>query len=308
MNNYNSILYNESYDRKDVNDMVVALKNYFKNATEGSLSSDLRWRPNLIINEDPITAIHIHAESKLSDFWFNKLKQAKEKTGCKLFIASPINLLGSSSTLRDLNELSATVVPLEYDERGSWTVKCVTTVPRLIYQEKWILDQKDASNLAVSQFERLKEIQDINLKGKALEDLLAFLFSQIRDFEVIHTNYRTKTQEIDIVIKNKAIGGAIWGSMNSPIILIEAKNWNKPIPRYVLTDFREKVHSRKGATKLGFLITTGKFSEDLLNHELRYSFGDIVIVLIDGQQLYQLCNSTNLLETLESYVTECVLR
>jgi putative nucleotidyltransferase with HDIG domain len=67
-----------------------------------------------------------------------------------------------------------------------------------------------------------------NEKGKLLQELIEFLFKEINGIKIKYLNLRSAAEEIDLLIEN-GISNQPWLAMGNPII-VECKNWNKPIP------------------------------------------------------------------------------
>ena len=121
-----------------------------------------------------------------------------------------------------------------------------------------------------------------NEKGKALETLIHKLFEEIEGFSV-RDRIRTTTEEIDLLILNHS-DNEIW-SKESPLILVECKNWSSKCGKNELVLFKEKLENRSGRAKLGFIISWNGFSSKLSIELLRSSKSDIVIVPLTGKEI-----------------------
>lgn len=295
-------------DSKDVQQMTEVIRQALPGFESTMLADNVRWQPHLV-RKDPLTALHIHATSELRTMWRKKLAEAQGVTGCQLVVAAPIQLLTVSSTLEALDILGAQVLPLEYDlNSGSWSPQASLSVMRFVFENQLKMDGTTYNSLATRNYERAKNAETSHQKGKSLEELLGLIFSQISGFEVKETNYRTETEEIDIVVHNRAVGGYIWGQIGSPIVLAEAKNTTTPVGRKELSAFKDKLDARRGMCHLGFLVTMNRFSEDLIKHLLRYSHQKLVIPLIDGNKLDGLCRTNRLDDMIENIITDGILQ
>ncbi len=98
-------------------------------------------------------------------------------------------------------------------------------------------------------------------KGRYLEEQVAKFFSQIKGFDVIERK-RTRTEEIDLVIANTSDHN-LW-RIESPLILVECKNWDKPIGKNEYVIFREKLENRRKRATLGFIISANGFTRTFL--------------------------------------------
>jgi hypothetical protein len=68
--------------------------------------------------------------------------------------------------------------------------------------------------------------------------------------------------------------------------LAEAKNWRtKKVTPTEHAHFLRKLASRNRRAKLGFLVTTGKFTAGIALEARRDSMDDIIVVCVDGTAL-----------------------
>jgi hypothetical protein len=125
---------------------------------------------------------------------------------------------------------------------------------------------------------------DSNKKGKLLEDLISRLFGSINGFE-INDRVRTETEEIDILILNKS-KESIW-QKESPLVLIECKNWSSKCGKNELVLFKEKIKNRYGRAKIGFFISWNGFKETFDKESLRSSQDDIVVIPVTGRDIIE---------------------
>lgn len=143
-------------------------------------------------------------------------------------------------------------------------------------------------------------------KGKALETLIAALFSSVEGFNVIGSNVNTQTEEIDVAIRNES-NHPIWQKEGS-LILVECKNWHsKRVGKNEFVLFKEKIENRAGRCRLGFLICTETFADTVTKEMLRSSKTDLLVVPIDGEKLRQLVQSQNRNQLLLEFLTAATL-
>jgi restriction endonuclease Mrr len=108
------------------------------------------------------------------------------------------------------------------------------------------------------------------------------MFSQVEGFEVADRNISSATQEIDINVINRNTGGPLGGGA---IVLAEAKNWSSPVDRKEYNAFAAKLRTRRGMAKLGFLVTTNRFTKPCYLEHLGERYLDDLIVLLDQERL-----------------------
>jgi len=148
--------------------------------------------------------------------------------------------------------------------------------------------------------------EETNRKGKALETLIAALFSSIEGFVEVGRNMNTETEEIDITFGNESHHPR-W-QKESSLILVECKNWlSKRVGKNEFVSFREKVENRFGRCRLGFLVCVEEFAETVTKEMLRSSKSDLLVVPIDGEKLQQLVNSSNRKQLLLDFLTAATL-
>ena len=113
-------------------------------------------------------------------------------------------------------------------------------------------------------------------KGALLEDALSDLFRTISGFEQVQKNRENDIEEIDILVRNASTDER-WRKAGS-YILIECKNWSKPVGRAEGDAFVAKMKRRHGRCTLGFFIAvngvTAPFQE-----MVRHLDGMLVVVL-----------------------------
>ena len=130
------------------------------------------------------------------------------------------------------------------------------------------------------------------VKGKKLEELLRSIFGRIAGFVIAGSDVRTQDEEIDIVIENQSMNYP-W-NRESPLILVECKNWmKKKVGANEFKLFMNKIENRVGRAKLGFLIGTHSFTTTITTEMLRQSKEDMLIVPIDGKRLRELATETD---------------
>lgn len=144
-------------------------------------------------------------------------------------------------------------------------------------------------------------------KGRRLEALLAFLFSQVSDFRVVLRNHRNKSQEIDLTIQIDNFSGRVWFTPGKPLVLVEAKNRKEKTDQPAFSVLVTKIRTKRQAVRIGFLVSPTGFTADLEKESLRYSESELCIVLIDGKRLKELVLSPDLDGDLERLVIQTLM-
>lgn len=177
-------------------------------------------------------------------------------------------------------------------------------------QNAWVAKshaQQDAGHHHIKTlYAAMQADTTIHGKGRALEELVAAIFSSVPAFEVIKRNATTETEEIDVVVWNKG-SDSNW-SRESELILIECKNWHsQKVGKNEYVCFREKLLNRSARAKLGFLVCTGSFAETAEIEKLRSSKEPTLVVLIDGESLRELAESPDRGAKLRHFVTQAAM-
>ena len=148
--------------------------------------------------------------------------------------------------------------------------------------------------------------EETNRKGKALETLVAALFSTVEGFVEVDRNINTQDEEIDIVYRNES-KHPTW-QKESSLILVECKNWiSKRVGKNEFVLFQEKIENRSGRCQLGFLICVEEFADTVTKEMLRSSKSDLLVVPINGEKLEQLFESQDRNQLLLDFFTSATL-
>jgi hypothetical protein len=143
----------------------------------------------------------------------------------------------------------------------------------------------------------LERAEKSDLKGRALEELVAKLFSTIAGLTVV-TRVRTATEEIDIGVFNDAPEGFL--ASEEALILAECKNWSGKCGRDEFSLLEQKAKNRRKRCSLAVLISWNGFANTIEKELLRSSRQRLVIVPLTGQDLKRAVAENNFLEVLES--------
>jgi hypothetical protein len=147
----------------------------------------------------------------------------------------------------------------------------------------------------------LKKIKNAQEKGKMFEELLKDLFSATEELELLNIE-QAEDEEIDIVLKNK-VNNPFWINLNSPTIMIEAKNWTKKSPTNVINTLDGKMNNHENFCRVGLIISMNGFTKPNGMQQERKNNRHI-IGLITGEEIEKfLKNSQNLIEWLEESLT-----
>lgn len=144
-------------------------------------------------------------------------------------------------------------------------------------------------------------------KGRRLEALLAFLFSQVNGLKVAERNYRTETEEIDLVLQLDNLTNRVW-QKSFPFLLVEAKNRKDKASQPMMSGLIGKLQTKRGSASIGILASLAGFTQDAKMHELRYSTEDLCVAMIDRADIKRLIESDVIDDELESHIRRALLR
>jgi ActR/RegA family two-component response regulator len=134
--------------------------------------------------------------------------------------------------------------------------------------------------------------KDANRKGKLLEDLMVLIFKTVPGFHQTTLRRQNELEEIDLLIQN-ASTDPLWVNERTSYILVECKNWSKPVGVPELTVFIGKIAKRYGRCRLGFFIAPGGVTRTFKGELAAKREGDHLVVLVDRDALLELVGTTD---------------
>jgi CheY-like chemotaxis protein len=125
---------------------------------------------------------------------------------------------------------------------------------------------------------------DPNRKGKLLEDLMVLLVKTIPGFHQADARRRNDVEEIDVLIRNESTD-PFWVNERTSYVLVECKNWTKPVGVGDLRSFVWKLARRYGRCRLGFFVAMGGFTSSFKDDLRAERRDDILVVLLEREAL-----------------------
>lgn len=127
-------------------------------------------------------------------------------------------------------------------------------------------------------------------KGERLEKLAKHLFESLPGFYEVRTNFRSESQQIDLVINHRN-SDPFWHDLGG-MFIGECKNWSQNGRRPQSKDFASfilKLDSRGILCKLGFFISLNGYSKGFLMEARAYNRSrQKIVVPLDGEDLESL--------------------
>jgi hypothetical protein len=128
----------------------------------------------------------------------------------------------------------------------------------------------------------------------------------IDGFHHVDSRLRSEDEEIDIRVRNQS-PDIFWQNFHTPYMLLECKNWSRPVGKDEFVLFHDKLRSRYGKVKLGFFVTTATFTKGFLSTRQTARKDDVLMVCIDGAGLERLVESNDRNETLKELCDRAVI-
>lgn len=128
-----------------------------------------------------------------------------------------------------------------------------------------------------------QEVRDTNGTSKERGDKLEVFASELfgRVFRVVDRKLRTETEELDLVLEYPG-GPSIWAK--TPFLLVECKNWAKPVEQPVISELATK--ALLDSFGLVFLLGVAGFTKDARYQAERiWQRNRTLLVLIDGRDI-----------------------
>ena len=262
-----------------------------------------RWRPPAIAS-DSSRVLCVCLQDELPRSTIERVRLAREK-GIKITVAVTIAALYREEVLSVLVDADSDVFVIDdYREERRFELRhCLAALADIEVPVAPTVRQEIGKKVR----SRLGEGTNQE-KGRRLEALLAFLFSQVSDLKVVERNFRTETEEIDLVLQVDNFSPRVWQKPGVPFILVEAKNRQDKASQPMMSVLLNKLQTKRGTARIGIMVSMGGFTTDAREQELRFSTQEICVVMIDSEGLEGLLASDNLDDELEALVRRALLR
>lgn len=267
---------------------------------------NLHWRPYL--RREDKALLHIHLADRLRPYVRERF-EAASTDGFEVHLAAPLISLYDEELLADV----AVVDPLIHviEEAGGGQPPKVGEPARLfacLADHGIQLTPSVRRDLGRIGLEISKREGTSHQKGRRFEALLAFLLSQVDDFVVVERNFNTATEEIDLVIQQRATAGRIWATLGAPLVLAEGKNRKEKISQEMFSVFRTKMQGRRGTVRIGLMFAASGVTESALLQELRFSSQELTVAFMGDDALSAWIEAEDGDAHLEEVITRAMLR
>lgn len=262
-----------------------------------------RWRPNAV-SQDGAQLLYVSFQDEIPRFARDRLQIAAD-LGIAPTLALHIASLFQPEVVEFLVGIDADVIVLD-DYITARQLEPRALLAALADIEVPVSPELRRS-VAKAVWDRIGEGTS-QQKGRRLEALLAFAFSQVRDLKVVERNYRNETEEIDLVLQIDNFSSRVWQKSGVPFILVEAKNRLDKASQPVVSSLITKLQTKRGTARIAILVSLAGFTEDARMQELRFSTQEICVAMIDRDQLEKMLSADDMDAELESVVRHALLR
>ena len=277
--------------------MQVAVRNYLATTSgglvelDGVISPSVLWRPHVYQSKERV-GWQLLSVAPDSSSWEKRIIRARAADAkLNIGVATTEDTLTYGEFLLACQRIGARIILLKERKNDFAFEKSFASIPDCVCERNIKLDAETARIMLDAALTRALQAKTNVEKGVSLEVLVALFLSQIDNFEVNDIGISNRTQQMDVLVHNRSVGGML-GS--SPLVLAEAKNWRK---KKVGTNehalFLRKLNSRNGRAKLGFLVTTGKITAGVALEARRDSMDGTIIVFVDGVELPKIWRGTD---------------
>ncbi len=281
MDDYDSQEFTESLSTEEVNSCLENLK-----ATLGGTSDSgevfrlgtCSWKPDFLTADGKL--VHVQRTLRLPSYAKKRLLESQEK-GIESILVIPSVFLHVEALIRFITAHDILVSVVDEEWNCSTPAGALDVVAREV-----TLPAELRTKIASNALALCLEANTNALKGKRLESLLSFLLSQVDDLEIHSTNLRTKTEELDVVVRTRGVGRRSWQLQGANFIIVEAKNWSSKVGQSIVSTLLTKLMGKRGNCRIGILVGLGGFTSDAEMQEIRFAgHGDITICFIDRVKL-----------------------
>lgn len=260
------------------------------------------WRPDM---ESAGGRAMLIGFGELGAGWHERLLAVPE--GTKVVLALGPDACGVENLELAL-QTDARVLLLEENFDGEIEIREYGSAAYLVAREGLVLEPAELARLGIPLLDRALAETNSYRKGLLFEYVLCLLFSQSRVLDVIEHRYTNETEEIDLVLANRAVGHMA-GLFGGPLVLVSAKNEQKGTGAPEVRALRGNMAKRRKRCNFGILCSAGRITETAAIEQMETTDDPAkAIALLDGKTIRSLLGSSALDADLEIELRKAVLR
>jgi hypothetical protein len=238
----------------------------------------LRWAPSFVKQNSALAVI---LGTSVPNFLERRLRAARA-AGIEMLCVVDLAALSSKAVLLLLSDLNARVSLVEDGVSLSQPMALL----KFLGCEEFAVEPEGRRHLISNGLAACREASTSDAKGKTLEWLLHFMFSQVRDFRVRSCNYRTASEELDVVVQLTSWDPArCWAHLGAPFLIAEAKNRKERSGQEVVSKLNTIISLKRGTCKIGFIVSLSGFTSDAHTQVLKLAAVDRTFVLLNAADL-----------------------
>jgi hypothetical protein len=242
----------------------------------------------------------------VEDPWRRRLVAA-HREGHRPVVACLRDDIASVDTLAFLQQIDATIALVDPERPGAETCTSYESVADLVARLDLVLDSGGLSSLGLARLDQALNADTSDRKGKYFEDVLRLMFSQVSYFQVVESRYRTATEEIDIVLGNRAVGH-VAHLINGAFVVVSAKNQADAVGAPEVRALWGNMVKRRGRCQLGILCSARRIAQTAQSERTHATTDPtLAVALLDGRAIRDLLNASDLDGALERRLREAVL-
>jgi hypothetical protein len=155
--------------------------------------------------------LHVHLAERLRPYVVERMTAAGGD-GHDVHLALPLPRLYDEEMLFAIHQLDPQIHVIQGDTLEVAPSAALLTV---LCDRRVKVTPKARTVLATHGLELSQADVGSQLRGRRYEALIAFLLSQISDFDVVERNLRTETEELDAVVQQRATQGRVWSGLGA---------------------------------------------------------------------------------------------
>lgn len=260
-----------------------------------------KWQPDLV-RADKSALLHVHVAERLRSYATERFSWAIA-AGIEVHVATTLGRLYDAELLEQLAAADALVHVLD----ASGAAAKAKRILALLADEGIRVAPPLRSALGRHGFSFSQADGTNDQKGKRFEALVAFLLSQVEGFSIFSRNYKTATEEIDVVLQQREIGGRVWAIANAPFLLVEAKNHADGISQAMFSQFRIKMQTKRATVRIGLMLSRTSISGAALEQEERFSSDELTVVFLNGDSIEEWIEADDGTAHIEHLISEAML-
>lgn len=267
------------------------------------LFGNVPWKPDLRHAEGHL--LHI-AFGAVAEPWAKRLRAANAASHPLALAFAPRALTLDNLILAQ--ELDAKIFTIDEAEAGGIMVVAYSSVAELLAEEEFSLGEGGLERIAMPLLDRAVAESDSYRKGLMFEQVLCLLFSQVGYVTVVEHRYRNETEEVDLVLANRATGH-LSGIFAGPLILVSGKNQTKATGAPDVRALRGNMSKRRKRCNFGVVCAAGRIADEAeIEQGEATDDPEKAIALLDGHAIRGLLASSSLDNDLEAELMKAVLR